>query len=159
MFQQKQPIGNKLVLNIQDIIKIIPHKYPFLMIDKIVEIIPKENIIGIKNVTVNEPQFMGHFPHNPVMPGVLIIESMAQLSAILIAKTIPYDTSSKICYLMNVENVKFRQIITCGDVMVITSKIIQSYNKRIWKFNAKVSISGTNILAAEGTFTIAIKDL
>lgn len=159
MPQQKQLSENNCVLSTQDIIRIIPHRYPFLMIDKVIKLEPGQEIIGIKNVTANEPQFIGHFPNNPVMPGVLTIESMAQLSAILVAKTIKFDTNSKIFYLITIENVKFRKIITSGDTMVITSKISQAYNKRIWKFNAEVKIEGTNNIAAEGTFTASIKDL
>lgn len=159
MSQQKQLSENNCVLSTQDIIKIIPHRYPFLMIDKVIKLELGQEIIGIKNVTANEPQFIGHFPNNPVMPGVLTIESMAQLSAILVAKTIKFDTNSKIFYLITIEKVKFRKIITSGDTMVITSKISQAYNKRIWKFNAEVKIDGTNNLAAEGIFTGSIKDL
>ncbi len=146
---------NNLMLNITEIIKRIPHRYPFLMIDKVIELIDDQKIIGIKNVTANEPQFMGHFPNNPVMPGVLIIEAMAQLSAILILETIKSDLTNQICYLMSIENVKFRQIVTCGDSMIITSNIIKSRNP-VWKFEATVCVN--NKLVTEGSFTATMQD-
>lgn len=141
-------------ININEILSIVPHRYPFLLIDRVIELHLNQSIIGIKNVTINEPQFTGHFPNRPVMPGVLVIEAMAQLSAVLVAKSMD-STKDKEVFFMSIDDSKFRKIIEPGDSLVISSDIIQNRGN-VWKFKAKAEVDG--ILAAESTFTAMVKD-
>lgn len=111
-------------LNISDIIKILPHSYPFLLVDRVIECDPGKSIKAIKNVTFNEPFFIGHFPGHPVMPGVLIIEALAQASAICVLSGETQDTiENKVVYFMSIENAKFRKPVTPGDTLILQSNI------------------------------------
>ncbi len=141
-------------MDINEIMSIIPHRYPFLLVDKVTEITLKESIVGIKNVTANEPQFTGHFPDRPVMPGVLIVEAMAQLSAVLVAKSME-STEDKEVFFMSIEEAKFRKIVEPGDVLVMHSKIVQSRGA-VWKFEARAEVEGK--IAAQAKFTAMVKD-
>lgn len=136
-----------------EISKIIPHRYPMLLIDRIIELEANNSITAVKNVTFNEPQFMGHFPENPVMPGVLIIEAMAQASAVLAAKSMS-STANRNVYLMSIEETKFRKIVIPGDTMVIYSQIEQS-RAHVWKFSSNVKVDG--LVVAESKFTAMVK--
>jgi 3-hydroxyacyl-[acyl-carrier-protein] dehydratase len=110
--------------NISDIIKILPHSYPFLLVDRVIECNPGRSIKAIKNVTFNEPFFIGHFPGHPIMPGVLIIESLAQASAIcVLGKESQNAMENKVVYFMSIENAKFRKSVTPGDTLVLQSNI------------------------------------
>jgi UDP-3-O-[3-hydroxymyristoyl] N-acetylglucosamine deacetylase/3-hydroxyacyl-[acyl-carrier-protein] dehydratase len=102
------------VIGIEEIMKVLPHRYPFLLVDRILEMEPKKSIVGIKNVTINEPFFQGHFPGHPIMPGVLIIEGMAQVGGMLLMGEYP-DPESKVVYFMSLDNVKFRRPVKPGD--------------------------------------------
>ena len=115
------------VLGIEDIMKILPHRYPFLLVDRIVEMEDKTRIVGIKNVTINEPFFQGHFPGHPIMPGVLIVEAMAQVGGVLLMGTVD-DPSSKVVYFMSLDNVKFRKPVKPGDQLRIEVDIVQLRN-------------------------------
>jgi len=141
-------------IDIKEIMSIIPHRYPFLLIDRVTEIKLKESIVGIKNVTANEPQFMGHFPGRPVMPGVLIIEAMAQLSAVLVAKSME-STEDKEVFFMSIDESKFRKVVEPGDVLIIYASITQSRGA-VWKFKARAEVDGK--IAAESVFTAMVKD-
>ncbi len=143
------------LIDINQILSLIPHRYPFLLIDKIVEIKLGEYAIGVKNVTFNEPHFVGHFPNNPVMPGVLIIEAMAQASAILVAKTINVTGHDKTIYFMSITDTKFRKIVRPGDCLKIHTRIDQNRSK-VWKFKAEAFVDDE--LVAESAFTAMIKD-
>ena len=142
-------------MDIPKILQMIPHRYPFLLIDRVCEVLPGKSIVGIKNVTYNEPQFTGHFPNMPIMPGVLIIEAMAQLSAILIAKTLNAKPNQKMVYFMSIDNAKFRKTVVPGDTLHIYSDIEQSRGEA-WKFKAK-SMVGDSIVAG-GNFMAMVKD-
>jgi 3-hydroxyacyl-[acyl-carrier-protein] dehydratase len=133
---------------------IIPHRYPFLLVDRVTDIKHKESIIGIKNVTANEPQFTGHFPSRPVMPGVLIIEAMAQLSAVLVAKSME-STADKEVFFMSIDESKFRKVVEPGDTLIMYANIIQNRGP-VWKFKARTEIDGK--VAAEAVFTAMVKD-
>ncbi|CCF78086.1 3R--hydroxymyristoyl-ACP dehydratase [Wolbachia endosymbiont of Onchocerca ochengi] len=110
--------------NISDIIKILPHSYPFLLVDRVIECNPGKSIKAIKNVTFNEPFFVGHFPGYPIMPGVLIIESLAQASAIcVLSKESQSTVKNKVVYFMSIENAKFRKPVTPGDVLILQATI------------------------------------
>ncbi len=141
-------------INIQEIMSIIPHRYPFLLVDKVTEIKLNDSIVGIKNITVNEPQFTGHFPTRPVMPGVLIIEAMAQLSAILVARSME-STADKEVFFMSIDESKFRKVVEPGDSLVMYAAIIQN-RKSVWKFKARAEVDGK--VVAEGVFTAMVKD-
>ena len=117
----------RVLLGIEDIMKILPHRYPFLLVDRIVEMEEKKRIVGIKNVTMNEPFFQGHFPGHPIMPGVLIVEAMAQVGGVLLMGTVD-DPGSKVVYFMSLDNVKFRRPVRPGDQIRIEVDIVQLRN-------------------------------
>jgi len=106
------------VFGIQEIMGLLPHRYPFIMIDRILELIPGEKVIALKNVTINEPFFQGHFPGNPIMPGVLIIEAMGQAGAVLAAKSLEKELYGTVIYFMGMDKVKFRKPVVPGDQVV-----------------------------------------
>lgn len=141
-------------VDIKEIMSIIPHRYPFLLVDRVTEIKLNESIVGIKNVTANEPQFTGHFPGRPVMPGVLIIEAMAQLSAVLVAKSMA-TTEDKEVFFMSIDESKFRKVVEPGDSLILYASILQSRGS-VWKFKARAEVEGQ--IAAESTFTAMVKD-
>jgi 3-hydroxyacyl-[acyl-carrier-protein] dehydratase len=144
-----------LIININEIINLIPHRYPFLLLDKVTKIELGKSIVGLKNVTYNEPQFTGHFPNIPIMPGVLIIEAMAQLSAVLIAKTLNINSENKMVYFMSIENAKFRKVVTPGDSIIMECSILQS-RSNVWKFYGESKVE--NEVVAEANFTAMIRD-
>jgi UDP-3-O-[3-hydroxymyristoyl] N-acetylglucosamine deacetylase/3-hydroxyacyl-[acyl-carrier-protein] dehydratase len=121
------PQSEARVLGIEDIMKILPHRYPFLLVDRIVEMEEKKRIVGIKNVTINEPFFQGHFPGHPIMPGVLIVEAMAQVGGVLLMGTVD-DPETKVVYFMSLDNVKFRKPVKPGDQVRIEVDIVQLRN-------------------------------
>jgi len=141
-------------IDINEIMSIIPHRYPFLLVDRVIEIELNKSIVGIKNVTANEPQFTGHFPTRPVMPGVLIIEAMAQLSAVLVAKSME-STEDKEVFFMSISESKFRKVVEPGDTLTMYAEIIQSRGP-VWKFKARSEVDGK--IAAEAVFTAMVKD-
>jgi len=141
-------------INITEIMELIPHRYPFLLVDRVVELEIGETIHAIKNITFNEPQFTGHFPDKPVMPGVLIVEAMAQASAILVSKSMD-SRDDKDVFFMSIEKAKFRKIVEPGDTMHIYAKIEQNRGQ-VWKFSSYVEVNGT--VVAESDFTAMVKN-
>lgn len=141
-------------LDINEIISLIPHRYPFLLVDRIKEFKENDSIIGIKNVTINEPYFVGHFPSRPVMPGVLIIEALAQLSAVLVAKSMD-NSEDKEVFFMSIEESKFRKVVEPGDTLVMHASIKQSRGA-VWKFDAYAEVEGKVVM--QGKFTAMVKD-
>ena len=135
--------------------KLIPHRYPFLMIDKVVNIVEGQSIVGIKNVTVNEPFFPGHFPNHPVMPGVLIVEAMAQTSAVLVMHTLGATAHGKVVYFMSVEGSKFRKPVVPGDVLHIHCEA-QKSRGNVWRFSGVAKVEGVKV--AEAVYTAMIVD-
>lgn len=133
-------------LNIQDIMRMIPHRYPFLLIDKMKDIVPGESAVGIKNVTINEPFFIGHFPERPVMPGVLIIEAMAQTSGALVVHSLGEEAEGKLVYFMSIDGAKFRKPVEPGDIVEISVKKLQA-RRNVWKFECVATVDG--VKAAE----------
>ena len=105
------------VIDIHGIQRMIPHRYPFLMIDRVIELVPNDRATGIKNVTVNEPFFQGHFPTEPIMPGVLIIEAMAQTAAVLVVATLGTDREGRLVYFMTIDSARFRKPVVPGDTL------------------------------------------
>lgn len=142
-------------IGIERIMRMIPHRYPFLLIDKVVEVRADNDAVGIKNVTINEPFFAGHFPQRPVMPGVLIIESMAQTAAVLVVQTLGAKAEGKLVYFMSVDNARFRKPVVPGDrLRVHVSK--QRNRGSVWKFNGEAFVGDK--LVAEATFAAMILD-
>src|SRR5215470_352235 len=119
------------VIDIEKVLKMIPHRYPFLLIDKVIDVIPDSSAIGIKNVTFNEPHFVGHFPQKPIMPGVLIVEAMAQTAALVVMHTL--NATGKLVYFMSIEEAKFRKPVVPGDVLEIHVQKMKSRGN-VWKF-------------------------
>jgi 3-hydroxyacyl-[acyl-carrier-protein] dehydratase len=144
-----------LSIEIERIMQMIPHRYPFLMIDRVVAIVPDATAVGIKNVSINEPFFQGHFPQRPVMPGVLIIEAMAQTAAVLVVHTLGAAAEGKLVYFMSVDSARFRRPVVPGDQLRIhVSK--QRSRGNVWKFSAEAKVDGT--LVAEATYAAMIMD-
>ena len=139
---------NKDCCNIDEIKRLIPHRYPFLLIDKVINIVKNETATGIKNVTINEPYFQGHFPSSPVLPGVLQIESMAQTAAVLVAKSLDISDSSALVLLTTIDNAKFRKPVTPGDVMSL-SITVQKMRNKIWKFQGEVIVNSQKMSECE----------
>ncbi len=135
------------------IMRIIPHRYPFLLVDKVVQIVPGKSCIGIKNVTFNEPQFQGHFPGMPILPGVMIVEAMAQTSGILVGVTMDLADKGASVFFMGVEGARFRRKIVPGDVMEMHVTALRG-GGRVWKFEGRALVRGE--LAAEAVFTAMI---
>ena len=130
--------------NIDEIKKLIPHRYPFLLIDKVIDIVKNDSAIGVKNVTVNEPYFQGHFPSSPVVPGVLQIESMAQTAAVLVAKSLNISNSNALVLLTTIDNAKFRRPVIPGDVMSVVISVKRIRNK-LWKFGGQIIVESQKV--------------
>ena len=141
--------------DIARIMHAIPHRYPFLLVDRMVEMVKGESAVGIKNVTINEPFFQGHFPTRPVMPGVLIIECMAQTAAVLVIHTLGAEAAGRLVYFMSVEGAKFRRPVVPGDQMrVQVTKDRRRGN--VWRFRGEARVDGH--VCAEATYTAMILD-
>ena len=134
--------------NIDEIKKLIPHRYPFLLLDKVTDIVKNEKATGVKNVTVNEPYFPGHFPTSSVVPGVLQIESMAQTAAVLVAKSLNLSESNALVFLTTIDNAKFRKPVIPGDVMSLVISVKKIRNK-LWKFNGQVIVDSQRVSECE----------
>ena len=135
-------------MDVNEIMKIIPHRYPFLLVDKIVEFIPKEKIVGIKNVTMNEPFFQGHFPGHPIFPGALLIEAMAQVGCILMFKSFDVSSEEYVVYFMGIDKARFRKPVRPGDTVkfVLTPSVIK---KRMSKMKGEAFVDGELVAEAE----------
>jgi len=143
------------VIDIARIMQLIPHRYPFLMIDRVVEVVRDRSAIGVKNVSINESFFQGHFPNHPVMPGVLLIESMAQTAAVLVVQTLGPEAAGKVVYFMTIENAKFRRPVVPGDQVRI--HVTKDRNRgQVWKFHATARVDGVSV--AEAGFAAMIMD-
>jgi 3-hydroxyacyl-[acyl-carrier-protein] dehydratase len=141
-------------LDINEIMKIIPHRYPFLLVDRIEELVPGKRVVGLKNVTINEPFFAGHFPQAPVMPGVLILEAIAQVGAVLVLKDLP-DRNDKLVYFVAIDSAKFRRPVLPGDQLRI-EVTVESMRSKFGKMRGEASVDGK--LAAETQVTYAVVD-
>jgi len=143
------------LIDIHRIMHDIPHRYPFLMLDRVVEVVLNTSAIGVKNVSVNEPFFAGHFPNYPVMPGVLIIGSMAQTAAVLVVETLGPDAAGKVVYFMSIEGAKFRRPVVPGDQLRI--HVVKERSRgSVWKFHAVAKVDGVSV--AEATYAAMIMD-
>jgi 3-hydroxyacyl-[acyl-carrier-protein] dehydratase len=150
-----QQIKTVELIDIHRIMRDIPHRYPFLLLDRVVDVVLGISAVGVKHVTVNEPFFAGHFPNHPVMPGVLIIESMAQTAAVLVVETLGGDAVGKLVYFMSIEGAKFRRPVVPGDQLRI--HIVKQRNRgNVWKFHAVAKVDG--VAVAEATYSAMLMD-
>ena len=150
-FTEERPIQ----IDVQRIMQMIPHRHPFLMIDRVIDVVADRRATGIKNVSINEQFFQGHFPTRPVMPGVLIIEAMAQTAAVLVVHTLGPDSEGKLVYFMSVDNARFRRPVFPGDCVHV--HVLKQRNRgNVWKFEAQAKVDGQ--LAAEAVFAAMILD-
>lgn len=142
-------------IDVQRIMELIPHRFPFLMVDRIVELALDQKAVGLKNVSINEPYFQGHFPREAVMPGVLIIESMAQTAAVLVVETLEGAAAGKLVYFMTVDSARFRKPVVPGDQLLVEVTKLRSRGN-FWKFRGEARVDGA--LMAEATFSAMIRD-
>ena len=142
--------NNKVLLtaDIQDIKRMIPHRYPFLLIDRVREIDLNKSAVGIKNVTFNEPHFQGHFPAQPIMPGVTIVEAMAQTAAVLVVMTLDMVNNNMLVYFLSIDNCKFRRPVTPGDQLELHVRVVRGRGK-LWRFRGEGLVDGKVVAEAE----------
>lgn len=142
-------------LDVTDIMRLIPHRYPFLLVDKVIDVVKGESAVGIKNVTINEGLFQGHFPGHPIFPGVLIVEAMAQTAGALVVHTLGPEAEDKLVYFMTIDEARFRKPVKPGDQLKIHIEVIRSRGA-VWKFNGKAYVDET--LVAQATYSAMIMD-
>jgi beta-hydroxyacyl-ACP dehydratase FabZ len=138
----------ELDFDIQGIMEMLPHRYPFLLVDRVIKVIPGDMIVAMKNVTINEPFFQGHFPGKPVMPGVLIIEAMAQTGGILAYQTAPPEKRNRLIYFMGMDKVRFRQMVVPGDQIVFKAKILK-FRSKVAKMSGTAAVDDQLVAEAE----------
>jgi len=150
--QSTQPA---LSIDILRIMEMIPHRYPLLLVDKLIDVVPGESAVGIKNVTANEPHFQGHFPGRPVMPGVLIIEAMAQTAAVIVVATLGKEAEGKLVYFMSIDSARFRKPVGPGDQLRLYCRK-ERQRANVWKFSGEARVDDT--VVAEAVYTAMIMD-
>jgi 3-hydroxyacyl-[acyl-carrier-protein] dehydratase len=143
------------VYDIRKILEFLPHRYPFLLVDRVLSVVPEENITALKNVTFNEPFFQGHFPGMPVMPGVLMVEAMAQTSGILVISSMPEDQYGALMYFMGMDKVKFRRAVVPGDQLIIEARMLKR-RARTAKLDCKITVN--EAVAAEAELMAMIEE-
>jgi len=146
---------NAGVISAREILDILPHRFPFLLVDRVREL-SEDKIVALKNVSWNEPFFVGHFPGMPVMPGVLIVEAMAQAGGILAARTTDFDPATQVVFFMAIDKVKFRKPVTPGDQLVLTVEPLRK--GRVWKMKGEAHVDGQLVSQAELLATMADRD-
>jgi 3-hydroxyacyl-[acyl-carrier-protein] dehydratase len=142
------------MMDIRDILEHLPHRYPFLLVDRILELDPGKRVVGLKNVTFNEPFFAGHFPHHPVMPGVLIIEALAQAAAMLAFTTAGRKPDDKtVIYFVGIDRARFKRPVVPGDQLMLHAELTRSV-RGIWKFSAQAKVGDATVAEAELMCTV-----
>ncbi len=143
-------------VDVLQIMQMIPHRYPMLMVDRVVELVADQSAVGIKNVSINEPHFVGHFPTRPIMPGVMIVEAMAQTAAVLVAYSErELAGSNRLVYFLSIENARFRKPVVPGDTMRI--HVTKTHRRgNVWKFDGKSTVDGK--VVAEANFSAMLVD-
>jgi 3-hydroxyacyl-[acyl-carrier-protein] dehydratase len=145
------------VINIEKILKCLPHRYPLLLVDKVIFLEPNKKIIAVKNVTFNEPHFLGHFPDHPIMPGVLIIEALAQAGALMVTTAPDFKAEEKLVYFMSIDGAKFRKPVIPGDVLELHVEAIQNRGA-VWKLAAVAMVNGQKVSEAQLSAMIVDKE-
>jgi 3-hydroxyacyl-[acyl-carrier-protein] dehydratase len=144
-------------LDINQVLEYLPHRYPFLMVDRVLSCEPGKNVLALKNVTINEPFFVGHFPHHPVMPGVLIIEALAQAAAILTFVTEGHKPDeTRVYYFVGIDNARFKKPVTAGDTLHLDVTLLRQL-RGLWKFHGKARVEG--VVVAEADILCTIREL
>ena len=143
---------NNEQLAIEEILGLLPHRYPFALVDRVIEHIPGEKAVAIKNITINEPQFQGHFPERPLMPGVLIVESMAQVGGLIVTQ-MP-DLPSGLFVFAGIDNVRFRRPVVPGDQLIITCQLLSIKRKRFGKVKGEAHVEGKLVCSGELMFSL-----
>jgi 3-hydroxyacyl-[acyl-carrier-protein] dehydratase len=144
-------------MDITQIMKFLPHRYPFLLVDRVLELVPNERVVAIKNVTMNEPHFPGHFPHHPVMPGVLMIEALAQTAGLLAFKSGGKEISeNSVVYFVGIDGARFKRPVVPGDQLRMEAIVLRT-TRGIWKFATKATVNGQ--LACEAELMCTLKEL
>lgn len=144
------------MMDLQEIQKLLPHRYPFLLVDRVTEIVAGQKITAYKNVSINEPFFGGHFPGHPVMPGVLIVEALAQTAALLAYKSAGMNPEEKVTYLMGVDGARFRKPVVPGDRLQLDVEIVKQKGP-VWKTRGVASVDGQKVAEAEFLATVVDK--
>ncbi|MBU6489302.1 MAG: 3-hydroxyacyl-ACP dehydratase FabZ [Burkholderiales bacterium] len=144
----------KINLDIHQILKLLPHRYPILLVDRVLELEPHTRIKALKNVSINEPYFMGHFPQRPVMPGVLIMEALAQTAALLTFAEEPHDPETTLYYFVGIDKARFKRVVEPGDQLILNATF-ERRMRNIWKFKAHAEVDG--VIAAEAELMCTIK--
>jgi 3-hydroxyacyl-[acyl-carrier-protein] dehydratase len=153
--QPESPATEGYSVDVMQVMELIPHRPPFLMIDGVRDIRVGESAVGVKNVTINEPFFQGHFPTQPVMPGVLIVEAMAQTAAVLVVATLGEGARGKLVYFMTIDDARFRKPVFPGDRLELHVKAIR-HRANVWKFGGTAIVNGTAV--AQATYSAMIMD-
>jgi 3-hydroxyacyl-[acyl-carrier-protein] dehydratase len=146
---------SSIQVEIGKILEILPHRYPFVMVDRVTDLVAGERIRGHKMVSYNEPWCQGHFPGHPIMPGVLIIESLAQIGGILVYATEPFDATNNLMYFLGIDKAKFRHTVTPGDRLDLQVEILH-HRSNVWKLRGEATVEGT--LCAQGELLASIVD-
>lgn len=144
----------KINLDIHKILTLLPHRYPILLVDRVLELEPHKSIKALKNVSINEPYFMGHFPQRPVMPGVLILEALAQTAALLTFAEEPHDPENTLYYFVGIDGARFKRVVEPGDQLILNVSF-ERYMRGIWKFKARAEVDG--VTAAEADLMCTVK--
>jgi 3-hydroxyacyl-[acyl-carrier-protein] dehydratase len=139
---------SKTIIGIEKILKSLPHRYPFLLVDKVIKLDPEKKIVAVKNVTFNEPHFLGHFPDHPIMPGVLIIEAMAQAGALMVTSAPNFNPEDKLVYFMSIDGAKFRKPVIPGDVLELHVEAVHNRGA-VWKLSAIGMVDGQKVAEAQ----------
>jgi 3-hydroxyacyl-[acyl-carrier-protein] dehydratase len=148
--EQKSPL--KTTFTVEEIRELLPHRYPFALVDRIIDYVPGQKAVGIKNVTINEPFFPGHIPHRPIMPGVLIVESMAQVGGVVL--TLLPDMKGKFFAFAGIDKVRFRRPVVPGDQLVMTVELLSFKQKRIAKMQGQGTVDGQLTVQGEMLFSL-----
>lgn len=146
---------SNITINIQEILSILPHRFPMVMVDRVTEIVPGNHIRGFKCVAFNEPWFSGHFPTRPIMPGVLILESLAQIGGILAYASEPFDARRQLMFFLGIDKAKFRKTVEPGDRMELFVERMH-HRSNVWKFRGEARVDG--VLAAEAELLASVVD-
>ncbi len=142
---------SQTTFTVEEIQKLLPHRYPFALVDRIIDYVPGERAVGIKNVTFNEPQFQGHFPGRPIMPGVLIVEAMAQVGGVVLTQIPGVDG---LCMFAGIDKVRFRRPVVPGDQLVMTVTLITVKRQRFGKMQARAEVDGQRVCEGELMFSV-----